>query len=639
MKGRTRFVWGVLLAGCAFIGYLFLSDQVEQGDRDIRLPPEQDPEFVSDTLREKQPRFDPDLVDSRPLGGWEINASAAVVGLDSPRTNEVSDKKLLELQPSYAAAAKAAAALGKELLPSANMIDGKAKQFDDGLYAALDLAAFRGELGITPAVPAFVVTVFGRLPPGSPARPFLAAALELAGEKVPLDGVEAERKKEFLDRFGRNEFRSKPISFYTWTKDLGRVWRFFRFLQEEFVEDSRAIPRALADALRADPVLLVQYRAVNAFYGRLTNPLISLPVDLLEDGKSLRELAAMHGARRPKVAFFPPSTSRETELFDTVFEGGIPAEANLMSELVRRIRSGEVDLAPGARGGWYQHQVYALETLLLPTRGQEKDKLLLSADYKRRLLAAFKALLTKRRETHARQLGMTEAAMAPPAPRPVERVELKPRLRIEPLATYYLRTARAYAFLEGFLEAAAGRPRIAALRGLREGGTREQSLAEELATMKRLFYGLYFVACEDIGLRPQLAPEESVSEATAKAEALAWIDSCLKDPDLAQDTRVSVPIARDALRNVTRIWATLGVRLAKLDAGYEFPPLVRRQGVKDWQEPYGESWKIVTSHYLIPVDEFAELELKGAAALTRKELRKICDKGKTREKIIEKLLR
>ena len=54
---------------------------------------------------------------------------------------------------------------------------------------------------------------------------------------------------------------------------------------------------------------------------------------------------------------------------------------------------------PTADSGWYEHQAYALETLLLPERGAESVRLLLSKEYKKRMLEAFKALITKRRET------------------------------------------------------------------------------------------------------------------------------------------------------------------------------------------------------------------------------------------------
>ena len=100
---------------------------------------------------------------------------------------------------------------------------------------------------------------------------------------------------------------------------------------------------------------------------------------------------------------FPPSSTRETELFERLFPNGLPPNANLMRELVTAIRSGKVDLKPRADGGWYDYQVYALETLLLPEKGTEANKLLLTKAYKKRMLEAFKALITKRRETHARQ--------------------------------------------------------------------------------------------------------------------------------------------------------------------------------------------------------------------------------------------
>ncbi len=49
-----------------------------------------------------------------------------------------------------------------------------------------------------------------------------------------------------------------------------------------------------------------------------------------------------------------------------------------MRELITAIRSGKVNLKPRKVGGWYDHQVYALETLLLPEKGAEANKLLLT---------------------------------------------------------------------------------------------------------------------------------------------------------------------------------------------------------------------------------------------------------------------
>ena len=346
----------------------------------------------------------------------------------------------------------------------------------------------------------------------------MAAALELAGEQSPLTAPETAEKDRLLRLFHNDAARSKPISFYTWTPELGRVWRFFRFLQCEFGFADMRIPEALAEVLRSDSDLLESYRAIVAFYGSLTNPMDCLALDQLEPGHPLEALAGKHGVPHETVAVFPPSIV------------------------------------------W-------------------------------------------------------------------------PRFRVEPLATYYLRTARAYGFLRNFLEATAGTEVLGAMHGLRKDGFREAVLGEELAAIQERSYGFYLVACEDLGMKPEFLPEEPVDPATAQAAALDWLAALEGNIDLAQDTRVSVPVFI-ADRGATRLWATLGVRLAKLEATYVCPPSLRRPSS-------GESWEVsydlAPSHYVIPVDEFAEIELKGSASFTRDEWRALCDKHKTKSAILEAL--
>ncbi len=401
------------------------------------------------------------------------------------------------------------------------------------------------------------------------------------------------------------------------------MWRFFRFLQHEFPANDLAIPRDLAAVLKANAELLKQYRAINAFYGRLTNPQSCLPVDAILDGGQPRS-----------VAVFPPSTSREVELFNRMFPQGVPSSVNLMAVLVNRIRSGEVDLKPGPNDGWYQYQVYALETLLLPTKGQERDKLLLTAEYKKRLVEAFKAMVTTRRETHVRQHDIEKsAAKGPP---PLAEGAVRPRLRVEPCATFYLRTARAYAFLETFLNAAVGEERLKALHGLKEGGQREASLGAELRGIAQRFYGFYLLTCEDIGMKPQLLDGETVDREAAQRAALVWLGNMETDADLACDTRVAVPIAVNPATGKVRIWANLGVRLARLDASYARPPRVRPLADgSPWKEV--EPQQLGPSDYVIPVVEFAEIELSDSKVLTRKELREACDRYQTKEEIVRGL--
>jgi hypothetical protein len=640
-------VLAVVLVGAVLIaGVLVLSGMLPVGAETIEKteyqqpPPDPWQELVDDRLEDKKPEFDPKLIDRRKLGDWLVNSSAAVVKLDVIAAKPDQDAALLTLHPSYAAAVQAAGKThGEEVLPSVNLIDGKAKQFDDGLYAALDQAYYSGLEGKLRSHVALVKAVFEKAGPNSPAAPFLAAALELAGEKVAPD--DTSTRDRLLQAFEANEVASKPIGFYTWNEKLKQCFRFLRFLQRPFGERDLETPVAVAQVLAADPALLADYRKAIDFYNKLTNPASCLSVADILDMKTPDAALLIRRCKERKVddeavALFPPSTSRENLLFRKLFGEGLPPNADLMRELIRAIRSGKVNLEPKKDSGWYERQVYALETLLLPEKGEESQKLLLTKAYKKRMLEAFQVLMTKRRETHVRQLKMEMAGAAAPHVVPDT---IRPRLRLEPCPSYYVRTARAYAFLANFLESAVGAEGLKSLHGLKQDGQRQPDLHAELLGQRDLYYGLYLVTCEDVGLRPKLLAEEAVDEEHCYKLASDWLPKALDDADLAADTRVSVPIMIDVERRVTRLWVTLGVRLAKLDASYERPPSLKVAADKDaeWKEP--EAWRVKTSHYLIPVEEFAEVELAGLRALTRDELRALCDREKTKEAIVAALRR
>ena len=46
--------------------------------------PRSELQFVDDPLEDENPAFDETLVDSRPLGDWQVDKSAAVIKLDCP---------------------------------------------------------------------------------------------------------------------------------------------------------------------------------------------------------------------------------------------------------------------------------------------------------------------------------------------------------------------------------------------------------------------------------------------------------------------------------------------------------------------------------------------------------------------------
>jgi hypothetical protein len=630
----------LVLSVTAFLGCRGRTSDNDQDtiERTDYHPPPQPAEeiLVDDRLEDKAPSFDPSLVDRRPLGPhgeWLLNASAAVIRLDVPLIKPDQEGDLLILHASYAQAVGKRPQV-RHILPSVNLVDGKAKQFDDGLYAALDQAYYRGLEGQLLGHVQLVRRLYDKIGKDNRVAPYLAAGLELAG--VHVEVADQARRDQLLKDFESIPVLSKPIGFYTWNDSLRSCFRFLRFFQQPFNESDLSGVMSLAKVLAEDPALHNDYLKAVQFYARLTNPLSNLSVaDLvgrsITNAQQLEALAKEKNVQKQGVSLFPASTSKETVLFEKLFPLGLPPNVDLMREMIRRIRSGEVNLQPDAKSGWYDHQVYALETLLLPEKGEEHSKLLLTRAYKKRMLEAFQALLTKRRETHVRQVGIALGAAAPP---PVEKVQ--PRLRVEPCPSYFLRTARAYSFLNNFLESALGEKLLHNLHGLKAGGERSFDLRTELLGMRDLFYGLYLVSAEDIGLKPAFATDERVDTERCYRLAVDWLAKAYQDEDLAADTRVGVPVFIDMNRNVTRLWLTLGVRLAKLEAQYVRAPQLKPSKLAGEWTPV-ESHRLALSNYLIPVDEFAEIEINGLQAPTREELRAICDRAKTKEAILQEL--
>jgi hypothetical protein len=389
------------------------------------------------------------------------------------------------------------------------------------------------------------------------------------------------------------------------------VFRFLRFFQREFGPHELAVPTALAQALGNDAQLRADYQKVLDFYARLTNPYACLSVADLTglaggvppDPATFTSLCRAKGVRHIAVSVLPYSDSPEAALFEKLFPEGLPPGADLMRELIRRVRSGEVNLNPGPNSGWYDYQLHALEVFVLPERGEGANKLLLTRAYKERALEAFQALVTRRRETHVRQVGPAigcsdQGPTDPPDPPG----SVRPRLRVEPCPGYFLRTARSYRFLANFLESAVGADGLRALHGLRAGGPRKDDLWTELRFMRDLFYGLYLVSAEDVGHGPALAAGEAVDEGRCYAVAEGWLKAAFDDPDLAADVRVTVPVYVDLARGRTRMWATVGVRMAKLEASYagpDRPPRIRpKSGDGEWRKV--EPHRLVAARYRVP---------------------------------------
>jgi hypothetical protein len=547
-----------------------------------------------------------------------LDLSSQVLGIDIPEDRDYGDREgdvEPQLERSFYHLGQRAAFI------SAAALAHKAKQFDDGLYAAVERAVQQGTgrfAGKRDLI-AGMVGLLGEAAAGPElqAAAVVAAAARLGGLKLSpsdaLDRAAEAQRTEFLE----DARRSKPIGFYTWSEELVRIFQQDRMLQTELKPDPA---RALARALAGDAKLRDSYAATLELYARLTNPFAK---------PDLRELMA-EGAqpRHPVYAIVPPSVSHETELVKRLYGNRpIPDGFNLADELIRQLRTGKLSLAPSPRSGWYDHQVYALEPLVLPEKTPEASRLKLSEAYRKELVGLFKALLALTRETHIKQLEVPAAGAGMPE------LTLRPELTVEPLATYYLRRARSYAFVRQVLERAFGAEALKTMRRLTPAGPTNISLEQELQLVQGLFHGAYLTVCDELGLPPE--GDKKLGQPAVDLELFRfWAASMGKDPDMFTDMRVMVPLFYDIQRRKMKVWVVLGVTEKKLRVFFAKRPKVKAvvdaagKKVKpriDWDEATPRLTYFVTAEVYV------------TKLLDREQFRAHCDRHKTTKAILSNL--
>ena len=662
------------------------------------LPPD-------DTLASKNPQYTDFMATLQ--GGAYVNRSASVLSLriDAPQGDSAlaaSEK----IYPTFTAALSAPAS--SSTLPSLDMIDRYTKATDDLAYASVEHALHKGSEiypGGKQALLSDLLAALAAAPQSSQrdlAQAFIAVAIRLGGGTAELAGAAETLAATIEGQFEANPMISKPLGFYDEDETLRMVFRRDRLLQQAFGMAEAGVPTftgqssdtellamaLIAETLEADAAMLEAYSRYQQVAERITNPTSNLDLrDVLPFDAHFANAAALRTAilgsdawaekieglnasngNNAGVAFWPFSYSKENVLFRKI-PPNEAAGTNLMDMLVDAIRSGEVVLEPANNSGWYDYQVFALETLLLPERAEENNNLLLSGTYKQRLKKAFEALITQRRETHIKQLETGFGSTSAPPPPP------SPQLSVEPLATNYLRTARAYRMLlDGLGPLLGGGFGAVALSD--GSGTVEDRLEQSCI----LFYGLYLTVCNEIGVTPSLAPDElekckalspgdipqeirlafgvamdpaiSAEEANRRVAAAMWASQWLQtlsgDAVLAVDPRVIVPVFFDPVENKLRCWAVLGVKLISLEMEYAVPPklvssyggaglIPREQAISQLAAGTGlmtMAWE--PRSVTLPVYEFAEVKID-PVPMTREEFRAICDQGSTKQQIVDLL--
>jgi hypothetical protein len=500
---------------------------------------------------------------------------------------------------------------------AASALAYKAKQFDDGLYAAVEIAAERG-LGDFSARRELWARFASALPGTDETGAVIVASAQLRG--VDMDPTEPMRNavKESTQDFLSHPERSKPLGFYTWSEPLVRIFQGDRILQTPLPAREA---KGLSHLLAADPELRSAYKAVLDLAERLTNP-FTCP--------DLRKLSAGDPVL-PTESFCvqPSSRSHETDLIKRLYgDRPIPDGFDLAEEMISRIDNGSLSLKPRSTSGWYDRQVWALEPLVIPDRMPEAPRLLMTETYRKELLGLFKSLLALTRETHVKQLEVPLVGARWP------QIPVFPELPVEPLATHYRRRAEAYRFVRQTIENAFGPAALGEMRRLTEAGPVNFSLDDELRLMEGLFHGAYLLACDAIGLVPQSAGGLG-SGGNDRDVFRAWAKAIKRDPDLSTDVRMMVPVFYDLKRGKMKVWAILGVAKKKLEVTFaQRPEVVSLVDPKGQPlDPGGIEWK--SSSLDLPY--FVTAELYVDRVLDRNEFRVLCDEHETASAILSQL--
>jgi hypothetical protein len=209
--------------------------------------------------------------------GWrvELDLAPQVLSLEIPEeiTWHADEEPLLPTCPQ-----------GQTPFVSASMLAVNAKLFDDGLYAAAELALQEAKVPLLTAL--------------ADTSASIAAAARLGG----LDILETPESHRIIAGFLGDQRLSKPIGFYTWSDPLHRIFQQDRLPQQELSPEDAVAVRAVLQG-RAD--IRASYRQHLESIARLTNPFPEEMKHVLDGGGSL----------------FPASRSFEGDLVKRLFTG------------------------------------------------------------------------------------------------------------------------------------------------------------------------------------------------------------------------------------------------------------------------------------------------------------------------------
>jgi hypothetical protein len=420
--------------------------------------------------------------------------------------------------------------------------------------------------------------------------------------------VESVRKAK--TEFLRDELISKPLGFYTWSRELSAIFHQDRFLQQPLEPGPAA---DLTRALKQTPGAPDAYDAYLRLIGRLTNPPMAP--------------GPQNAGKCPP--FFPPARSHEVTLFEKLYaDRPIPEEFDLMSELIRRVRAGDIKLEPSDDAGWYDRQTWSLEPLLLPDRKPDATHLEMGKRYRKHLENLFRGALAFARETFVSNMAGGRGGYGGPSRRPLV---VHPNLTVEPLPTLYARRAEVYRFVQSVIEAAFGADALTNMHRLTSNGEFKAGLLEELLFIQELFEGASATARTELGIG---LPNDRAAAVRRFSE---WRAKLSSDADVSRDARMMVPVYYDVQRKKTKVWAFLGWKTVEVDAEYRVPPMVLSIEPLTGTGGPDEPPPVLFCGERNELADAVMAEVYVQRLLDRNEFRRHCDRYKTKEAILANL--
>ena len=582
---------------------------------------------------------------------YRINLSTATFLFDIEPWSEKDLRLANMLAVNYRDAINAAKGTGYKWITSVDVVCGITKHQEDAVMAVIERA-------IASAARSYVIALEKELQKHvangtktlRAAHDWAEAAcmLALGRDQTPNKAAEA-----ILARFRQKTEWSAPIGPFTASEELRQAWQLHRYLMTplpvvmgdsgltedelclvwaELLRTTAANPSTRKDFVRFSKWagLLEESSTMPSGEKLLLAADASLPTSGPMDLSSVRALSNQFRNFFPEgLTLIPRVIGMEDSAIALAGLKGVSPMEVVIKVFMHLPQNVDID----GNSGWYARQRYALLPLLRPQDSIESKKMVLTQAYQDRLKKAFKASLTKVRETHAAwRPTVLPALQAKP-----KIYILKPALSLEPQATVYLRMAETARWLRQQIDVVSAE----------DPSTDWQEAQQQLREIENRSLGLYLVALRELGMsdaswRSNWPHADHLSLMSA---AEKWLCSWPTSDLAGVDTRVAIPVLRE--RGKITYWATVGVQLLKLKVAFVHPPeleVVNKRGEferANWTEKLqcsiADAIVVVRPEtFLVPADVFVEFT-RGGKPLSREGFRALLPKKGTVDRTLDSL--